>query len=84
MSEFVEGEWKDFVFKMITEEDHPKVLRNLLDVFCKDAPLMVAAECSESEEMLHDFATFSALVLKQDLTHKLSFCAWDKRTGEVK
>jgi len=44
MSEFVEGEWKDFVFKMITKEDHPKVLENLLQVFCRDEPLLVSSD----------------------------------------
>ena len=80
MVEFVEGEWKDFVFKMITKEDYPKVLQNFRQVFCKDEPILYLQQqlsgATDFEEVLTDLTNFATFVL--DRNDNLSFCALDK------
>lgn len=81
MTESLEGKWKEFTFKMIEKDDHPKVIRNFQQVFCKDEPLLRLARITESPETLEDMANFLNYILSKN--DNLSFCVLDK-AGEVR
>jgi len=79
MVEFVEGEWKNFVFKMATPETYPLILANLRKVFYRDEPLCKLAGYSEEfADEIDKFVLYS--LNKHD---GLTFYAEEKGTGKV-
>jgi hypothetical protein len=79
--EAVEGEWKDFVFKMAKPEDNPRILEILRKYFYPHE-ILCSMICSTEEEfnlMAKDFEC----VIEGVLSENLSFLAEDKKTGKV-
>ncbi|CAL8134424.1 unnamed protein product [Orchesella dallaii] len=77
MTEHVEGEWKNFVFRMAKPSDYPSILEHLWTNFFPDEPL--GRHIGQEETMRQDFyANVSAA-----LPENLSFIAVDKANGMI-
>jgi ribosomal protein S18 acetylase RimI-like enzyme len=79
MAEFVEGEWKNFVFKMGTPDKYPLIFEQLRSVFCRDEPLNKMA--GYSEEFADDIERFARYYM--DKNEGLTFYVEEKDTGKV-
>jgi len=78
MVEFIEGEWKNFVFKMAKPEDFPKVLQHMRSSFYVDEPLNKAIQYDEEDQKEMDKSILEVL------DKGISFMALDKTTGDVR
>jgi len=66
MAEFVEGDWKNFTFKMAKPEDYPGILDHLRQNFYKDEPQNKML--GQSEQKTKDMDTMAMFYLEQNLS----------------
>jgi len=79
MAEHVEGDFKQFVFKMATPSDYPKILTHLRKAFYPQEPLCKLAELGEQ-----DFDGMDKFVEEHlNLGDDLSFYVEEKASGKV-
>jgi hypothetical protein len=77
MAKSVEGDWKDFTFKMITPKDYPGVLAHLWNNFYLDE--LCNKHMGQSEDKNNDMDDIAKLYLQQNL----SFMAVHRNTNKV-
>lgn len=77
MAEFVEGDWKDFTFKMIKPEHYPQVLDHLRRNFYVDEPLN--KYLGQGEAKTRDMDKIGTIYMEQGI----SFMAIHKPTGKA-
>ncbi|CAL8134422.1 unnamed protein product [Orchesella dallaii] len=77
MSEQVEGEWKNFVFRMALPSDHPAILTHIHKSYIPDEPL--GKHIGREEAMSEDFNANVQAALDKNLT----FMAIDKLKNKI-
>ncbi|CAG7727827.1 unnamed protein product [Allacma fusca] len=75
--QLVEGDWKNFTFRMISEADIPEVCEHLRENFYPDEP--VSGKIGHSDLK---FDEFDMAACKQ-LSSNMCFAAFDKETGKI-
>jgi len=74
----VEGDWKNFVFKLGTDSDGPEISQNIRDEFLRSETMNAYLGWSEDNAADHD------KMVQLALSHGLSLIIRDKLTGEVR
>jgi len=75
----IEGEWKNFVFKLATKEDHPKILAALRKTYYREEP--TCKLFGYTEERADEIDKLVKAYL--NLNENLSFYVEDKLTGKI-
>ena len=79
MAAHVEGDWKNFSFKMVQPQDYPKIAQYLIEHFYKDEPIK---QLSPTDDVYPEIAN-ERIIKKMDEHKHLCFMGVDKESGEI-